>query len=78
MSRGFLSDDAPRKSDLIDLDMVVHAETPKAWLLSDDGDRKHAVWIPKSQAEFEHRERGNMPTGTLTCPEWLAKEKGLI
>lgn len=70
MARGFLDDDAPRKSDLIDCAVQLHHETPKAWLVSDDGDRKRAVWIPKSQAEFAE--------GVITMPEWLAKDKGLI
>lgn len=70
MARGFLDDDVARKSDLIDCAVQLHHETPKAWLVSDDGDRTKAVWIPKSQAEFEN--------GILTMPEWLAKEKGLI
>lgn len=70
MTRGFLSDDEPRKSNLRDFAVRLHAETDKAWLISDDGDRQHATWIPKSQAE--------LADGVLTCPEWLAKEKGLI
>lgn len=68
--RGFRDDDHVRKSDLIDLAVQVHHETEKAWLISDDGDRAKAKWIPKSQAEVAE--------GVLTCPEWLAKEKGLI
>lgn len=34
------------------------------------------TWIPKSLAEFE--EEGPNGRGTLTLPEWLAKEKELI
>lgn len=58
------------KSDLIDCAVQIHAETEKAWLVSDTGERKDAVWVPKSQAEFED--------GVLTLPEWLAKENELI
>lgn len=85
MSRGFLDEedeprresDRARRSDLIDVTVTIHAETAKAWLMSDDGTKERAKWVPKSQGEFE-------PTtiathiGTLTCPEWLAKEKGFI
>lgn len=83
MARGFLDDDAPRsddrarKSDLIDVTVTIHAETEKAWLMSDDGTQARGKWVPKSQGEFE-------PTtvaphiGILTCPEWLAKEKGFV
>lgn len=56
------------KSTLIDLPAELRAETPMAWLLSTDGDNR--VWIPKSQAEFDGE--------TLTLPEPLAQEKGLI
>lgn len=62
------------KSDLIDLAVQLHHETGKAWLISDDGDREKAVWIPKSQAELETDGKAH----TLTCPEWLAQDKGLI
>lgn len=58
------------KSDLIDCAVCLHAETEKAWLISDTGERNDAVWIPKSQAE--------LADGVLTLPEWLAKEKDLI
>ena len=70
MTRGFLDDDKVQKSDLIDVAVQVHRETAKAWLVSDTGDKKDAKWIPKSQAE--------LADGVLTCPEWLAKDKGLI
>lgn len=62
------------RSDLIDVAVQLHHETARAWLVSDDGEKDNAVWIPKSQAELE-------PDGKvhkLTLPEWLAAEKGLI
>lgn len=68
--RGFLSENEAGRSDLIECAVQLHHETPKAWLVSDDGEKENAVWIPKSQAE--------MANGLLTLPEWLAKEKGLI
>lgn len=60
--------------NLAEIDVQLHAETNKAWRVSLDGENNNAVWIPKSQAELEvsgshHR---------LTCPEWLALDKGLI
>lgn len=68
-----------RKSDLVDLELCLHAETGKALLVSDDGDKKYAKWLPKSQVEFEHRERGNgMALVFVTLPEWLAIDKGLV
>lgn len=62
------------KSDLVDIEVQLHHETEKAWLVSDTGNSKDAVWIPKSQAELEQFGDGH----TITCPEWLAIEKGLI
>lgn len=70
MARGFLSDDQAQKVNIIDVAVQIHAETAKAWLVSDDGDKARAVWVPKSQAE--------LADGVLTLPEWLAKEKKLI
>lgn len=73
------TDEEARRSDLIDVSLALHHETPKALLVSDDGDREHAIWLPKFLIEFEHWSRN---TGgrlvKVTLPEWLAKEKGLI
>lgn len=64
------------RSDLIDLTLQVHHETEKAFLVSDDGDRKRAQWLAKSQCE-----RGE-PKGSgvfeFSMPEWLATEKGFV
>ncbi len=63
------------KSDLVDLTMQRHAETEKAILVSDDGERDHAVWLPKSRIEIEKKDRAVV---VVTLPEWLAIEKGLV
>lgn len=63
------------KSDLIDLTMQLHAESQKAILVSDEGDKTHAVWLPLSQVEIEHKGKGIV---VVTLPEWLAIEKGLV
>ena len=44
---------AMSRSELIDLTMHLHHETEKAILVSDDGDRAKAVWLPKSAVEFD-------------------------
>lgn len=64
------------KSDLVDVNVIKHHETDKAWLVSDTGDREAAVWIAKSQAEIEPDYSGKCHV--LTLPEWLATEKGLV
>lgn len=65
------------RSDLIDIEMMIHAETEKAVRVSDDGDRENAVWLAKKHVEFERDiEIGRRQT--LTMPQWLAEEKGLV
>jgi hypothetical protein len=81
MTRGFLTpdeddrrnrsgDEPARKSDLVDLALHQHRETPAALLLSDDGDRSRAQWAPKSLIEASG--------GVFTMPSWLAREKGWL
>lgn len=62
---------------LIDITMQLHAKTDKAVLVSDDGERSHAKWLPLSQIELDdaNTQRGMV---VVTLPEWLALEKGLI
>ena len=60
---------------LVDVSMTLHVETKAAILVSDDGDKENAVWLPKSQVEFTEP-KNNITE--VTMPEWLAKEKGLI
>jgi hypothetical protein len=62
------------KSDLVDLAMIKHHETDLAIIASDDGERAHAVSLPKSQIEID--DKGNRHV-IVTMPEWLAVEKGL-
>lgn len=62
------------RSDLIDVAVVLLRETDKAWHV--DGGGNAPIWIPKSQCELERDPNGK--TWTLTCPEWLAMDKGLI
>lgn len=65
----------PYASDLVDIAVVLKRETDKAWCVDVGGIAD--VWLPKSQCELE-RSRYFGQADTLTLPEWLAKEKGLI
>lgn len=56
-------------NDLIDISGEIKAETEKAYRFYDG---KETVWLPKSQCEWNEEEK------TMTMPEWLAMEKGLI
>lgn len=62
-------------SDLVDLTLQLHAETAKAVLVSDDGDKAKAIWLPLSQIEIERKAKGII---VVTLPEWLATSRGLV
>lgn len=72
------------KSDLVDVSLLMHAETAKAIRVSDNGNDSRACWLPKSLIEFE---KSGVPVRlyghplqpvTVTLPEWKAKQAGLI
>lgn len=78
-------------SDLVDLTLCLHAESKRglkdqgAIRVSSDGDDAKAVWLPKYECEFSltgRRQRSKqgpyVEIVTVTCPQWRAKEKGLI
>lgn len=54
--------------DLVEISGEIRAQTDKAIQLF-DGDKP--VWLPRSQIEIND-------DGTVTMPEWLALDKGLI
>jgi hypothetical protein len=62
------------KSDLVKVECRVHHRTEAAILVSLDGERDNAVWVPLSQCEVAERPRGVV---ILEMPEWLAVDKGL-
>jgi len=62
--------------EMIDLTLHLHHETPMAILVSETGDEKKAVWLPKSQCDIEGK-RGS-DSIIVTLPEWLALREGLI
>lgn len=63
------------KSDVIDIDGAIEAKTEKA-VLFHTGNKEEAAWLPLSQIEVD--ETGIAGIVTVTLPEWLALEKGLI
>lgn len=75
------------RSDLVDIAMVNHldSERPKSVLVSLDGQKSRAVWLPKSQIEIvttgpiERKKAWHtIQAVTITLPLWLAKDKGLV
>ena len=63
------------KFNIVDIDVEVTARTAKAVLVH-TGIKEKAIWLPLSQIEIE--ETGIGEIFTVTLPEWLALEKGLI
>jgi hypothetical protein len=63
------------RNDMIDVeDLEFLHETDSAILVECDGEE---VWLPLSQIEWDgDAERGD--TITVSMPEWLAEDKGLI
>lgn len=63
------------RSDLVDLDVIIHHETERAVLVSDDGNRDRAVWLPLAAVEIE---RNGKDAATITLSERLATDRGLL
>lgn len=64
------------RSDLVDIEMVIHYRTPNAILASDAGDRDCAVWLSISTIEIEPTKTAG--TFIVTMPKRLAEDKGLV
>jgi hypothetical protein len=62
-------------SDLHEVTVQVHHKTAKAILVSDDGDKNKAKWLPLSQCEVEDLKDG---IAIITAPIWLFRDKGLL
>lgn len=66
------------KSDLIDITVQRHHSTGRAILVSDDGDRSKAVWLPLSRIEVAPVGGRSSNIVEITLPIDLAQEKGLV
>jgi hypothetical protein len=62
--------------EIVTLSMHLHALTPKAALLSDDGKEKNAKWLPLSQIELDTSVLDKVVE--VQIPEWLAMKNDLI
>lgn len=63
------------RSDLVDVVVILVHQTEKAILVKDAED-SDPVWLPKSRIEVEPTKKANYVT--VTMPEELAYEKGLV
>lgn len=61
---------------LVDVEVVLHHETDKAYRVSTTGDDADAKWVPKSQCELEKTKHHS--TYILTCSERTAIDKELV
>ena len=68
--------DIARKLNLIELDCDYVGETDDAILIANPFEEKDSIWLPKSQIEIEYL--GHVGCISVTLPEWLAIEKGLV
>lgn len=66
------------RSNLTDISVVFHHQTDLAIKVSDTGDDKDAVWLPKSAVEFTPEDPLPGAVIEVTLPEPLATEKGLV
>jgi hypothetical protein len=66
----------PDKDETVIVNVHCHAETPKAMLLSTDGEEDNAEWTPKSQMLHIGVKRGE--DGDVELKEWIAKQNGFI
>lgn len=65
-----------RSDSLVDVDCEVRKETPTqiaVWAGAKDKQGKEVwAWLPRSQCEIDDA------AGTVTMPEWLAIDRGLV
>ena len=82
-------DDKVERVRLHDFEMVELYRTRDAVKVSDTGEDSRAIWLPLKEIEIQEASRTagavnrngqttSRPVVTVTVPEWLAKEKGLV
>lgn len=65
------------RSDIIDIEVHVHARTDKGIRVSATGQQIDAEWLPLSQVEIEPHQNLQR-VYVLSVPEWLAIKRGLV
>ncbi len=84
-----IGDEETQPGKYYDLEVVLHHDTGRAILISETGEETTSVFLPKHLCEIHpvgkhvpairrSGERVILPVFTITIPEWLAAEKGLI
>jgi hypothetical protein len=66
-------------SDLVDLTLILKAQTAKAIGVLDPAkpvlNNGQPIWLPKSQIEYVPGRAGSV---VVTMPQWIATQKGLV
>jgi hypothetical protein len=65
------------RNNPVDIAVVIIRDenSDAAILVSETGHEDDAVWLPRSQIEYTTDRHGRT---TVTLPEWLAEDKGLL
>lgn len=63
-----------KRDEIVDICAVIHHRTDRAVLIDHGG--KDKVWLPLAHAEVEANEDGR--THTVSIPQWLAEDKGIV
>lgn len=63
--------------DEAEVDVFVHGHSGKAYLLSVDGERKNAEWVPASLCTFDKPPKIGSTT-LVSIPQWKAEELGFV
>lgn len=62
-----------------DVEVRIHYETDDAYLVSTDGVKDNAKWVPKRIKGEEYEvDEGKGGWAIITVPEWWATEKELV
>lgn len=61
-----------------DIELHVHHSTEKAWLVSTDGERDSAEWMPFSVAERGERTSATAPLYDFEVETWWLEKVGFV
>lgn len=66
------------REDVHEITLMIHAETPKAYRVSEDGDNeRNGQWIPKSLVQHVAPTQ-QQDISVFSLPEWLAIDRGFF
>lgn len=77
MTRDLFGLDPPDQGpghDEVQLALVLHRESAKAWLLAEGLDAREAQWAPKSSV----RRGEGRDENVWTMPRWMARDRGWL